>query len=228
MSRKEFRNDASLHPDDSDSGKIDDLISRMLAEVSPDYPVTTEGFVRTLLYPCDFYQLPEERMLALREYALASGSEGYYVKLLTGSPWLYEPPDPSARNEVLPPSSEHLASFATHIEETWRRQSKALYWRGRWPPDDRLPDHSEFMEHVLLDDAGAWAFLFSDEDHGYLVSDTDTSRKILAAFRTSPGDELERYSSYVDEFSARLGDRAPEATESAQAILEHARAGAWE
>src|SRR4051794_5888925 len=98
--------DAAFHPDDSARERIDALIATMLVDPSPEYPVTRNGYVRTFLYPCDFYELPADRMAALRTYAIATESTAYFAKALSQTPWAYVPPQSAAHAEIVPPPGE--------------------------------------------------------------------------------------------------------------------------
>jgi hypothetical protein len=80
--------------------------------------------------------------------------------------------------------------------------------------------HSQFLEHVLLDETGAWAVLFSPEDHGYLIAARSTSCDILKSWKTTPRDEISRYERDLER------DAGAERDEK-QRILDHALAGAW-
>lgn len=200
---------------------MDTLISALLVDDNPDYPVTAAGVVRTLLYPCDLYELPEERMAALRDFALASGSMRYYIKLLRGSPLVYERTGTLSVDEVVPPPSEEdIPPFESHAEQHWDRRVDDLWWWGEWSTAASSMNHSQFLEHVLLDETGAWAVLFSPEDHGYLIAARSISRDILKSWDTTPRDEISRYERDLER------DAGVEADEKRR-ILDYALAGAW-
>jgi hypothetical protein len=209
------------YPDPGRRDEIDGLLSRMLVDDNPDTPRAADGFVLTLLWPCDAYDLPEERELALRDYALTSGSREYHVKLLRGSPWVYEAPPGLPVEQLTPsPDDEDGTTFMAFVEQHWHRRAEDLWWSGEWPSGRSVLDHFKFLEHVLLDGCGRWAILFSPEDHGYLVSDPSTSNDILALWKTTPEEEVERY-------AADLAGGSILDVRTGEEILRHATAALW-
>lgn len=193
----------------------------MLTDDDPDLPVTKNGFVRTFLYPCDFYELPELRMRALSDFALESGTLHYYLKLLRDSPLMNETKgDDLSIESIVPPSEEGMADFESLIKHEWDQRSDEVWWVGDWTHHESALDHSDFLEHILLDEAGQWAVLLSPEDHGYLIGDPNTSRAILSAWKTTPRDEIDRYLSNMNGEDNAASDQADK-------ILNHAVAGLW-
>jgi hypothetical protein len=217
-----------IHPDSALEPTVAALASRLLVEENEDFPVSQPGFVRTLLFPCFHYKLPENRLFALRDMMVKRGSRRFFVKLQQQPGWHYvyngTAPDPHPFG-----STDALHRFQAEVKgggeiPGFDRVPTDLWFEGDWHRDvddatgaiDMGEHH--LLEHMILDERGNWVLLVSDEDVAYLVADLPTSREMLAMWGTSQQDELSAYEVDITE---------PGHDEYAVRILEHARARKW-
>ena len=217
-----------IHPDSALEPTIAALTSRLLVEDNEDFPVAQSGFVRTLLFPCFHYELPEDRLFALRDMMVKRGSLRFFVKMQQQPGWHY------VYNGTAPNPHPFASTDALHRFQAEVRGGGEipgfycvptdLWFEGDWHRD--IDDATGaidmggnvLLEYMLLDECGNWALLVSDEDVAYLVADQPTSREMLAMWGTSQQDELDAYELEIAE---------PGYDEYAARILEHARACKW-
>jgi hypothetical protein len=206
-----------MFPDPSCRETIESLLAPLLADDDACYPEAGVGFLRTFIYPCD-YELPADRARILGS---VSDTDVVYAKLLWGEIGYTLDQTGLTHDEIVKESAAQLGHFPP-TGDRWKKHVNQLWWRGSWSdeaqePGIEFPEDETPLEHILLDGAGAWAVVLSPDDYGYLVSDEQTSRKILAAWRTTPAQELAKYETNW----LVLG-------EEERLAMEHARAGMWE
>jgi hypothetical protein len=205
-----------LIADDSARGRIERLRSGLIAVDSAERPVENPGLVRTYLF-CVGHELPADRLAALRDHSLARDAPAYFIQDLMGPDRYVFTGEPAVESTF--PLAEDGLPLSPHEvvkREGWERQPVQRWWRGRWDRDC-LPDHSAFMEYVLLDGAGTWAIVFSLEDSGFLIADPRTSQELLDAWHITASTDLEE----SEAFELPHGDL------DQHRILDHARAGLW-
>jgi hypothetical protein len=207
----------TLREDRSQGPRIDALVVGLISDTDSNFPVEAHGFVRTFLYPCPFHALPGSRILALKRLAQTTLSSGFSIRLLRGSSWEWQRSGPL----VLPVREEiNILTNGTDEQKRhlgFRQRPIELWLIGTWAGDiDEDGDMEDgglvLLEHVLLDDGGRWAIVFSDEDFAYLISEPSMRQAILDRWHTTPQAEIDAYATFVSQdrsaFQQRVLDHA--------------------